>query len=141
MYKTILVGVDGSTYSEKALAEACDLANLNESKIHLIHVSSYQYIVAGDAGVEVMSKQDVEETGRSLLEKMASKARELGCSSVDLHYRDDSPGKAILSTADEIDADLIVVGSKGHSDLAGLMLGSVSHKICNMAGCSCLIVR
>lgn len=47
----------------------------------------------------------------------------------------------IVDSARETHADMIVKGSRGLSDLAGLLVGSVSHKVTNMAPCTCVTVR
>jgi nucleotide-binding universal stress UspA family protein len=52
-----------------------------------------------------------------------------------------SPASAILQEARDLDAGMIVVGSRGLSDLGGLLLGSVAHKVIQLATCPVLVVR
>lgn len=144
MFKTILVAVDGSSYSDKAIATACDLVTMYEADLHLVHTSNYQYYVTGTVagdGMAIIPQKEFEKAGKDILTRTAEKVSELGCLSVKSHYVSDFAGRAIVDKANEINADLIILGSKGHSDIAGLLLGSVSHKVCNTAQCSCLIVR
>jgi nucleotide-binding universal stress UspA family protein len=54
---------------------------------------------------------------------------------------DSDPAKAILDCAKTEGADLIVIGSRGLGDLKGLLVGSVSHKVCRLADCTCITVR
>jgi nucleotide-binding universal stress UspA family protein len=51
------------------------------------------------------------------------------------------PAKEILSVAAEEHADIIIMGRRGMGDLAGLLLGSVSHKVSHLAECACLTVK
>ena len=51
------------------------------------------------------------------------------------------PAKEILNIANEEHADIIVMGRRGLGDLAGLLLGSVSHKVAHLAECACLTVK
>lgn len=144
MFKTILVPLDGSNLSEKALDVACDLANRYHSDLHLIHASDYLRVMAGIPLAEsalLITQEDYEKPSRELLASAVAKAARLGCNSVTPHYLSDSPSKAIVEIADEIDADLIAMGAEGHSDISGVLLGSVSHRVCNTANRSCLIVH
>ena len=54
---------------------------------------------------------------------------------------DGEPATAVLPAAQDEAADLIVMGRRGLGDLAGLLLGSVSHKVSHLAACACLTVR
>jgi nucleotide-binding universal stress UspA family protein len=54
---------------------------------------------------------------------------------------DGDPGKEILRYAEEETANLIVMGSRGLSDLQGLLMGSVSHKVSHLSPCSCITVK
>lgn len=140
MYKNILVPVDGSDDSAQALVVACDLAVKCAAQLHLIHVTNFrQFVAAG--GAMMIPKEEFEAPGKELLVRALSKAATLGVSSIESHHLDGDIGGSILDTAKDISADLIVVGSRGHSDIAGLLLGSVSHRLCNSAECSCLLVR
>ena len=51
------------------------------------------------------------------------------------------PAKCILAAIDEESADFVVMGSRGLSDLKGLLMGSVSHKVSHLAPCTCVTVK
>ena len=55
--------------------------------------------------------------------------------------KDGDPATSILRAADDEAADIIVMGRRGLGDLAGLLLGSVSHKVTHLASCACLTVK
>lgn len=79
--------------------------------------------------------------GERLLENAAALARKKGARSVEVTLCEGDPAEAILDTAKRVDADLIVLGTRGLSDLKGLLLGSVSHKVIQLSRCSCLVVK
>lgn len=144
MYKTILVGVDGSELSEKALEAASDLAIRTEAHLHIVHASNYRrsmdMMMVGTAVIDI-PKSEFEAHNREILKKAVSKAGSLGVSSIESHLISYDPGRAVIDVADEIGADLIVLGSHGHNDLAGLLFGSVTHNVCNHTKATCLVVR
>lgn len=142
MYTSILVPVDGSEESEKAFCSACDLCSKYSASLHLVHVSNYWQFMAGiGEAVAMIPLEEFEAPGKELLRKTLETAIGTGCKSAKSYFLSGEPGKAIVDKAKEVSADLIVIGSRGHSDLSGLLLGSVSHKVCNSAECSCLVVR
>ena len=79
--------------------------------------------------------------GEMLLEQSAQTVRALGVKQVESMIEDGDPAGHILARADAAGADLIVMGTRGLSDLKGLLMGSVSHKVCQLAKCPCLTVR
>lgn len=79
--------------------------------------------------------------GERLLENVAELARKNGVRSPDTILGEGNPAQAILDAAKRVDADLIVLGTRGLSDLKGLLLGSVSHKVIQLSSCSCLVVK
>lgn len=144
MYNTILVALDGSEYANKALDAACEITRTNKAKLHLVHASELHPLIVGSASVmSVVPKGELRKQGTKILDAGVTRAGTADCPVAQVHnvLSGEPPVKAILSVADEISADLIVVGSLGHSDIAGLLLGSVSHRICHLAKCACLVVR
>lgn len=94
------------------------------------------------AGASLGAAHEVHQAlGERLLKNAAGIARDNGATSVEAMLREGSPAEAILKAAKEIDADLIVLGTRGLSDLKGLLLGSVSHKVIQFSPCSCLVVK
>lgn len=81
------------------------------------------------------------EVGQRLLKSAEGIARETGAGTVEPMLLEGNPAKAILEAAKQVDADLIVLGTRGLSDLKGLLLGSVSHRVIQLSPCSCLVVK
>lgn len=144
MFKTILVALDGSDHANKALDAACSMAVSNEADLHLVHASEFRPLIIGSASaLSIPPRDTLHELGETLLNEAASRVKLSYAGELTLHNTvdDKPPANSVLEKADDIGADLIVVGSRGHSEIAGLLLGSVSHRICHHAKCACLIVR
>jgi nucleotide-binding universal stress UspA family protein len=146
MTKLIVVAVDGSEHSRKALELACELAEKLNERLHLLHVAQALHqdktLVVGAAAVTIhASPEELKQAGQKVIEAAKAIARDHGCGEVDGEVAVGDPAKVILQVASDNKAHMIVMGSRGHSDLTGLMLGSVSHKVCHLAKCTCVTVR
>ena len=82
-----------------------------------------------------------EILGQRILQQAQEIARGKGVVDVRSKMTDGEPVEEILKCAQEDKADLIVVGSRGLGDLKGLLMGSVSHKVCHLATCTCVAVK
>jgi nucleotide-binding universal stress UspA family protein/GNAT superfamily N-acetyltransferase len=122
---TIVVGVDGSETGAKALAVALWLAGVLGAALHV--VSAY--------GV-LQEPSDAE----TVLAAATRAARAKGLEAV-THARRDDPAEALITVAEEQDADLLIVGSTGRNRASRSLLSSVSNKISHHAPCSLLIAR
>lgn len=83
----------------------------------------------------------LEFVGQQILRRAETAAKEAGVERVEGLLEFGDPVKSILATAKREEANIIVMGSRGLSDLKGLMVGSVSHKVSNLAPCTCVTVR
>ena len=83
----------------------------------------------------------LDSIGRSLLQHASSLAKDKGATEVETVIEDGDAAKKTLECAKRYGANLIVMGSRGLSDLKGLLLGSVSHKVSHLAECTCMTVR
>jgi nucleotide-binding universal stress UspA family protein len=81
------------------------------------------------------------EIGDMLLASARDTATMRGVSRVETRSEGGDCAHAILQAAEAVEADLIVVGSRGHGPLRGLLMGSVSQKVCQLAPCSVLTAR
>ena len=81
------------------------------------------------------------EIGQAILDDAKEKATEAGVKTVDTILTDGDAANQILRAIDERDADCVVLGSRGLSDMRALFLGSVSHKVLNRAPCTCIAVK
>ncbi len=146
MIKTILVPLDGSAHSRKALEFACELASKYDASLHLLNVTqppvSDQVLTLGAASVMVGgSPADLTRAGRTVVEAAADLARARGVTSLTTEVTTGDPARGIIDSAKSLPADMIVVGSRGLGELSGLLLGSVSHKVSHLAPCTCVVVK
>lgn len=149
MFKTLLIPVDGSTHAEKALAVAAELARSGGGTLHLLNVTEAApdgigLLVGGST--EPMSAAEREKLAEGV-QKAAQQTIDKAKSAVDLSglevkvlVRRGRPGERIVEAAEELGADAVVMGSRGMSDLKGMVVGSVSHRVSHTAGCSVITV-
>jgi len=144
MYKSILVAVDGSDDANLAVDAAAGLSATFDAQVHLVHAAEQHPLVVGAASVmSVVPREDLLKHGAAILDAAKQRAEAAAVKKVEIHNLAE-PGSAahtILQLADDIKPDLVVVGSQGHGKLAGLMMGSISQKLCQLAKCPCLVVR
>src|ERR1700722_12994212 len=145
MFKSIVVGTDGSDTAAQAVRQAVDLAQSVGAKLEL--VSAYEPVPSQrlreerreapeDIQWAINPREDVDAT----LEAAATIARDAGVT-VAVYPRQGDPADAILDVAEERDADLIIVGNKGMTGAKRFLLGSVPNKVSHHAPCSVLIIR
>jgi nucleotide-binding universal stress UspA family protein len=79
--------------------------------------------------------------GDQLMSRAGDRAREKGVQKVQTVIEEGDPADTILQVAKRRQADMIFLGSRGVSDAKGLLLGSVSHKVAHLAGCTCVAVK
>jgi len=142
----ILVPIDGSICSRKAVEFAVDLATKYNSEICLVHVippfSVWNYcLMTVDGGfVPVCTIGEIEKTGERLLLTTLASVKEAGVKAyaqLDHGY----PANKIVQIAEEEKIDLIVIGSNDLSFIARLLFGSVSDKVFHKAPCPVLVVK
>jgi len=80
-------------------------------------------------------------SGTELLRQAEEIAKTKGVDQIVQKLAEGNPAKHILAQADLYSVDLIVMGARGLSDIQGLLLGSVSHKVSHLAECACLTVK
>jgi nucleotide-binding universal stress UspA family protein len=140
MLKKILVATDGSDHAEKAVEYACDMASKYDATIYLIHVVSLPSWIYSEASFEPL-KDHVQRAGKEIMQAAEKKVREKGIEKIQTFLAKGDPTHEILQYAEKNDVDMIVLGSRGAGKLGMLMLGSVSHKVCNMAERTCVTVK
>ena len=146
MLQKILVAVDGSDYSKKALEFACELAEKFEGSLHIVHVpqgsAADRVMVLGGASIMIHAgREQIEKAGRKLIEAAKEIAEDSLPGRVSTELRGGEPADEIVESAKQHSSDCIVIGSRGLGDLGGLLLGSVSHKVSHSAPCTCITVH
>ena len=136
----ILLPVDVSTYSDHATEYAIYLAKLSGAHIHA--VSCYEWLghmpEVADTIIEEL-KTKMKSQAEEVLAKTARTIEEAGVE-YSVSSISGSPGIMLSNLAKSKEFHLIVMCSHGHSDIAGLFLGSVTHKVLNTIYCPVLVV-
>lgn len=137
MFKTIIWATDGSRAAEQALPYAKGLAMAGRARLIVVHVDEFSVgkgggysIYVDEPETEAALRRRVEELKREGLDASLQTSRELmgGAAHV------------IADIAKQEQADLIVAGTRGHGPVAGLLLGSVTHRLVQIAQCPVLVV-
>lgn len=142
----ILAPIDGSAHSRKALEFACRFARMYDAQLIVMHViheapGSDTWVLGGAAVTVEASQENLDKAAADLIGAAQQLAAEADCDDVETIVRGGNPAQQILHYAKKRPVDIIVMGSRGLSDLKGLLLGSVSHRVTNLAECTCITVR
>ncbi|QOR38248.1 universal stress protein [Billgrantia diversa] len=152
MYKSILVPVDGSEGAKKALEVACQLASQGDATLHILHIpeelTHETTLVWGIGAIAIeASRQERQEprmrqdVGKQIVDRADKAARAKGVTRVETIIGQGDPARTIVNEAKRRGVEAIVMGSRGLSDLRGLVVGSVSHKVSHVAECTVITVR
>jgi nucleotide-binding universal stress UspA family protein len=139
MYEKILVAVDHSEITPRVLNVAQELASLSNGEVWVLHLREREPM--GRTGL-LMSPESRDEASGTVTTAVETLTK----AGIKAHgtVRDTMFGHAareIVSDAQEHGAGVIVMGSRGRGDLAGLVLGSTAHKVIHLADRPVLIVR
>lgn len=144
----ILVPVDGSEHSFRALQVACSLAKAESKKIKLLHVVPSKDIpeaLKRFAQVEHINDSTEHLYESAIAENVLNAARDqalaVGAEDVECSVEHGDASRGILAAASGDDIDTIVMGTRGLSDIQGLVLGSVAHKVAHGADCRVIAVK
>jgi nucleotide-binding universal stress UspA family protein len=175
--KRILVALDGSEHSNKAVDLAADLAEKYAAQLVLLHVISdkplsdrelqmaeveYPDEIAstieapsvlewgGDTRLRAqqllthysdLMHRFREAVGNRLTNSARARAQAKGARTVETMLGDGDPATTIVDRARDLEADMIIMGSRGLGGAKGLLMGSVSHKVAHLAECTCVTVK
>jgi nucleotide-binding universal stress UspA family protein len=167
MIRTIMLATDGSEHALRAAQWAGDLAAKYDAEVVVAHVlvnrkvpealrrmAEIEHLVepgrrlrpAPVAGPGVMPEEDedariIAALGEKILRDAETILREKNVSRVRTMALEGEPADALVACAETIHADLIVMGRRGLGGLGALLLGSVSHKLIQLAPCPVLTVK
>ena len=138
MYDKLLLAVDNSDVSVRVINAAREMASLSDGEVWVLHVRDKEVMPRGGF---FAIESDAEAL--SLVEHAAQELHDAG---VKAHYevRNALYGQAareIVDATSAHDAGVIVMGSRGRSDLTGLLLGSTAHKVIHLSDRPVLVVR
>jgi nucleotide-binding universal stress UspA family protein len=140
MFHTVLLAIDGSENSRRAAATAAglvhDLAGSSLAVVYVASTPAQSRIVKANFDVHAV----LEEDARSITAPILDLIEKAGVPYT-LEVGMGDPAAEILATAGRVGADLVVIGSRGLGALKGVVLGSVSQKVAQIAACPVMIVK
>lgn len=136
--KNILVPVDGSETSDRVVAEAVKFAEIYGAELHFLYVANINQIAISSALTHAIMDA-VRNAGRTILTRAGNSVPENTSHEEILEVG--APAVMILDYEESLDADLIVMGSRGLNFVKGVLLGSVSQYIIERAKCPVLVVK
>ena len=144
----ILVATDGSEEAKLAITTAADLAKATNSELHIAYVfpTAVQRpfpnpILARPADEMERELEEAMGQAQSFLDREVEKVKGEGVSVADTHLVRGQPDREVVHLSEDIDAGLIVMGSRGLGGMRRALMGSVSDSVVRHAHCPVLIVR
>lgn len=146
MFDSILVALDGSEHSDKALGVAIELARRCEARLVLFHALQQTPLSGNYASMVASAAREAyaniaREQGEAILAKALQTAVEQDVEKVETLLRSGDPAQSMVDAAEELGVGVLVVGTRGLTGLKGVTLGSVARKVTLAAGCPVLVVK
>jgi nucleotide-binding universal stress UspA family protein len=137
MFNHILVAVDGSAHSNSTLATATEVAKKFEAEVTVVHFIEHE--VGRSSVYRLESVDEAKKIVAAAVKKLTAAGIKTSSQVNDVAHG--HAAKAIVDIARERSVNLIVIGSRGHSEIEGLLLGSVTHKVIQLAHIPVLVDR
>ncbi|MDD1715606.1 MAG: universal stress protein [Methanolinea sp.] len=141
MFEQILVAIDGSKIGQRALEIALEEARVWKARVHVVYVVETGLFssLPMDSTWEIMYSM-LEKEGQEVLAAAKQSAEAKGVA-LEVHVRQGHAGNEIVKASSEYNADLVIVGSHGKSEVDRLLLGSVSSFVVSNSNVAVLVVR
>ena len=140
-FRVIVAGTDGSTLAEVALAHAARIAAQDGAALHVVcafpDASAFRERLRSSARTDPIDLRTVAE---DTLARAKAHVADQGLEA-QTHLLEGDPAEELIKQAQELGADLLVVGSRGLSRVERITMGSVSHKIFHHAPCTVMVVK
>jgi nucleotide-binding universal stress UspA family protein len=139
MYDKILVAVDHSEISDRAVLAARDLALLSKGEVWVLHLREREVVTKTALVISDETENEARSSNAAIVDQLTA-------AGVKAHGEIRNTlfgyaGREIVDDAIQHGVDVIVMGSRGRGDLAGLVLGSTAHKVIHLADRPVLVVR
>ena len=137
MFNTVALAIDGSDHAHKGVPVAAELAKLAKGRVVVIHVREHDR-ARGQAW-----ELETEEEANAVVKRAVAEVEKAGATAEGFVVRTmyGKAAQAIVDSALEHKADTIVMGSRGLSDVAGMVLGSVAHKVIHLSHVPVVVAR
>jgi nucleotide-binding universal stress UspA family protein len=147
----VFLATDGSEDAKLAGTTAVELANSTSSELHVVFVtqlpsvpgavSYWSGVPTGYPYTDAELEDRIEQQARKLLDAEVEEVRSAGGEVAQAHLRIGDAAAEIVALAEDIDAGLIVMGSRGLGGIRGALMGSISEAVVRHAHCPVLVVR
>ena len=140
----ILLAIDDSEEAALAAQKAVVLANGTDSELHLVHVGQLPNFLMNDPDIMGFYRKlydDIEQESLEILWRLTWEVKAAGGDVAGAHLRMGNVAEEIVELAKEVQADLIVMGSRGHGGLRRAIEGSISDVVVRRAACAVMTVR
>lgn len=137
MYKHIIVAVDGSDNSLRAMEDAIKIASAG-SQIEVLYIASTEHIAS-----KILEAGTLDEFNAESRKRVAREEEVLKVSGIPykVTIEHGEPGKTIAKFVNDSKADLVVIGCRGLTSMQEMVFGSVSSYVMKNVNCSCLLVK
>jgi nucleotide-binding universal stress UspA family protein len=137
MFERIVVAIDGSEVAERVLDAAQELATLSGAEVWVLHV------VEREVSKFAVTSTETNQEAHALVDAAVAKLASAGIAvhGEVAHAIFGYAAREVISLAHARDAGVIVMGSRGHSELAGLLVGSTAHKVIHLSDRPVVVVR
>lgn len=137
MFKTIALAVDGSDHARRAVPVAAELAKLAGGKVIVLHVREHD-LQRGEQW-----ENESADAAQAVVKGAMDEVTKAGASAEGdvIRTATGKVAEALVDSAKDHNADTIVLGSRGLNDFAGLVLGSVTHKVIHLSDKPVVVVR
>jgi len=137
----ILLATDGSPHADLAAGVAIDLTRSTGSRLHVVAVGRTFPTAVYDEYTETR-REDLRDEAREVLDEQVRKIEESGGDVAVAHLKlGEERDEAIVHLAEDIDAGLIVIGSRGFGGMKRALMGNVADSVVRHAHCPVLVVR
>jgi nucleotide-binding universal stress UspA family protein len=147
----VVLAIDGSEEASRAAEAAVELCEKTGSELHVVHVGEDFYLTAVTdldmvtqarvAQEYAESEANFEQIAREVLDAEVEKVEAAGGTVARAHLRVGRADAEIVGLAEEIEAGLVVLGSRGLGGVKRALMGSVSYSVVRHAHCPVLVVR
>ena len=147
MFGVIVVGTDGSETASAAVTKAVEIAAVSDATLHIVH--AHRLVSAGQMGQAAAAGAltfDMDQVNRGIEDESqhicahAVRHAEAAGVKTETHVYPGDAADALVDIAEQVGADLVVVGNRGMSGVRRFVLGSVPNKVSHHCPCSLLIV-
>jgi hypothetical protein len=135
--KTLVVATDGSEYSEGAVREAIQWSQQYGSTLHVVCTAQ---VTLGQLQYAAEVVSEIDKAARQACEAVKSRAKAAGVKCESIVHEGEEPYEHIVSEAQRLKADAIIIGRRGRRGLMKLLMGSVTHLVIGHAPCNVFVV-